>query len=239
MKVTLSLEKSKSNDLAIMVDVLRASTTIVAALDNFKKILPVSDKNLALKLSKKMNCLIAGERNGKKIREFDIGNSPIDIQKKSGEILILTTTNGTRVLNQIKCRTLIGSFINAKSVANVALKLANEHIDIVMAGVKGNFALEDFLGAGEIIKYMKNVELSEYAKSALLASMNKDEVDKAVKDSLSAKKLKKLGLYKDVEFCLKRNISNNVPYYNGKYIVNLKDLRNLGSITQSPDRSSS
>lgn len=53
LKVTLSLEKSKSNDLAIMVDVLRASTTIVAALDNFKKILPVSDKNLALKLSKK------------------------------------------------------------------------------------------------------------------------------------------------------------------------------------------
>ena len=76
MKITLSLEKTISNDVSIMVDALRASTTITLALNNFNKIIPCFTPEEAFKLKKLENGIIAGERGGEIIDGFDIGNSP-------------------------------------------------------------------------------------------------------------------------------------------------------------------
>jgi len=84
---------------------------------------------------------------------------------------------------------------------------------VVMAGVRGNFAIEDFLGAGEIISHLQNEELDEMAQAACLAIENQEKVDQTVKNSRSAQNLKKLGFGKDVEFCLQRDKSQLVPEF--------------------------
>jgi len=213
MLVSLSLDKSLSNDVAIMVDVLRASTTIIVALDNFKKVFAVKDKNNAIELAKKYNAILAGERKGATIEGFDAGNSPVQIKDLSGDSLVLTTSNGTRILEGMKATSLVGSFLNARAVAKLASKIAENHIEVVMAGVRGRFAIEDFLGAGEIISNLKKFELDEMSQAAYLASRDQDMVNEAVINSQSAQGLKRLGFSQDIELCIKRDIYNVVPVY--------------------------
>ncbi len=220
MKIRLSHHRSTTRNLAIMVDLLRASTTITSALDNFGMIIPVANIEEALKLSEKIGGVLAGERGGETIKGF-IGNSPIEVKNYSGKTLILTTTNGTKILKSLKSNALIGSLINAKAVANAALDLAEDDIEIIMAGVNGRFAIEDFLTAGEIIYYLRDYEVDECAKAALMAVHDKKIVDDAILNSRSALKLKKLGFSEDVKFSLQRNISRNVPFYDGETIKNL------------------
>lgn len=242
MKINLTLEKSKGNDLAIMVDALRASTTITVALDNFDEIIPVKTIENARKIAKTTdNAVLAGECSGAKIEDFDFGNSPVDIQNATGNRLVLTTSNGTRIMEDMKLNMnniLIGSFINAKSVAESAMGLSNDSIDVVMAGVQGRFAIEDFLASGEILYWINKeisqemnlsfnseVKLSEFAKSAILTRSNWNEASEAVLNSRSSKRLYDLGLGADVNFCLKRNISNNVAIYD-KGVLKLFNKRN-------------
>jgi 2-phosphosulfolactate phosphatase len=223
MHVSLSLEKSFSKDVSIMVDVLRASTTIILALENFSKIIPVRSLEDAMQLAKEYNSILAGERDGARVEGFDAGNSPLDIQKFKGESLVLSTTNGTRILEDIKGKTLIGSFVNAMAVAEMALKMAEDHIEVVMAGVNGNFVIEDFLGAGEIISHLQDQKLDEMALAALLAAQNPEKVNEAVRKSKSAHGLVKLGFEADVDFCLKRNSTTTVPLYENGYIKDFKE----------------
>ncbi|MDD4810840.1 MAG: 2-phosphosulfolactate phosphatase [Methanobacterium formicicum] len=213
MQVSLSFERSLSKDVAIMVDVLRASTTITVALEKIPNIIPTLEIEEALALAPEHQAFLAGERGGATIEGFDVGNSPLEIQELEGETLIITTSNGTRILEGIRGRAMIGSFINARAVANKALQVATDHVEVVMAGVRGNFAIEDFLGAGEIISHLQDEELDEMAQAACLAIENQEKADQAVKGSRSAQNLKKLGFGKDVEFCLQRDKSQLVPEF--------------------------
>ncbi len=225
MEVSLSFEVSSSKDLSIMVDELRASTTITVALEKFEKVIPTFTPEQAIEMSKKHNGVLAGERNGMKIEDFEIGNSPVDINNYTTKkkVLILTTSNGTRILKDMTAQTiLIGGLINAKAVAEAAIEKATSHIDLVMAGWKGNFTIEDYLACGEILyqiskinhKENLNIEFSEYSQSAILASRDENALIQHILNSGSAKRLEKLGLSRDIDFCLKKNISNNVGIYN-------------------------
>jgi 2-phosphosulfolactate phosphatase len=222
MKVTLSLDRSYSDDLSIMVDALRASTTINTALQSYKSVITAKNIESAVELAEINQATLAGERDGAKIEGFDVGNSPLEIKNLKGEVLVITTTNGTRVLERMHSKVLIGSFVNARAVALRALQLADNHIEIVMAGVKGRFVIEDFLGAGEIITHLKDEELDEMAIASLMASNDKEEVNRAVRNSNSAMGLRALGLEKDIEFCLKRDIYDTVPIYKEGIIKALK-----------------
>ncbi len=221
MRISISLDRSYSKDVAIMVDALRASPTIITALQNFKTVIPVKGIDDAVNLAKKHDAVLAGERDGAKIEGFQVGNSPVDIKKFQDDVLVLTTTNGTRILEDIPSSTvLIGSFINAQAAAEKALELAQNHIEVVMAGVNGEFTIEDFLSAGEIISHLQGNNLDEVALAALMASVNPKKVDEAVLNSNSALRLQDLGLLKDIEFSLKRNIYNTVPLYKDGVIKN-------------------
>lgn len=239
MKVTLSLDKTCTNDVSIVVDSLRASTTIVAAFDNFEKVIPCFNPEQAREIAKKHKGILAGERKGSKIEDFDIGNSPTEVKsyKTDKDTLILTTSNGTRIIEPMKSTVLIGTFINSKSVAKVAVELAKNHIDVVMAGFNSDFGIDDYLAAGDILYwiekelndskdpknkideydgkvYWKEVDgLNEYAKSAVIGSRDEDLTKKYIRNCRSGKRLNYLGYSEDVEFCMKRNISTNVPIY--------------------------
>ena len=235
MKVSLSFEKGSSKDLSIMVDALRASTTITFALDKFKEVYPVFTPEQAIEIAKEKDAVLAGERTGRTIEGFELGNSPGEMKEYCGgkDSVVLTTTNGTRALENMESEIiLIGAFVNAKSCAKVACKLATEHIEIVMGGFNRTFAIEDFLAAGEIIYWIKEelerenksdiddvdyfkeeTGITEYALSAILASRDKEKVEKNSIKSKSGRRLSYLGYEDDVKLCVKRNISENVGIY--------------------------
>ena len=219
MRITLSFEETISGDVSIMVDALRASTSITVALNNFKKVIPCFTPEEALELQEKIGGVVAGERNGKQIEGFDIGNTPVGIMnyESDEDTLILTTTNGTRILESMNSKVLVGSLVNAKSVAKASCRLANDHIDVVMAGVKGKFAIEDYLAAGEILyqicESLDEYKLSEYAKTAIMASRDYDALTEAFMNSRTAKRLIELDNLKDVEFSCQKNITENVAIF--------------------------
>lgn len=221
MKVSLSFEKTVTEDVSIMVDALRASTSITLALNNFDEIIPCFTPEEAFKLASEHNSLIAGERNGVKIEGFDVGNSPEDLENleiptEKSKTLILTTSNGTRILKDMNSTVLIGCLLNAKAVAKKAIEIADKEIDVVMAGVKGKFALEDFLVCGEILYWINefcSCELTDFAKAAVLASRNYESLKKGIYSSRSGRKLKELGNLKDVDCCVLKNVSENVAIY--------------------------
>ena len=229
MKVTLSFEESASSDVSIMVDALRASSTITVALDKFKRVIPCFTLEEALKIKETNGGIVAGERMGKQVEGFDLGNSPTAINDLETweDTLILTTSNGTRILENMHSQVLIGSLINAKAVAKESIGIAKEHIDVVMAGVKGNFAIEDYLASGEILYWISQCldecEISEYAQTAILASRDYESLKDSFINSRTAKRLVELGYENDVEFCCLKNITENVAIYENNQLNLIND----------------
>lgn len=229
MKVTLSFEESASSDVSIMVDALRASSTITVALDKFKKVIPCFTLEEALKIKEANGGVVAGERMGKQVEGFDLGNSPTAINdlETCEDTLILTTSNGTRILENMHSQVMIGSMINAKAVAKESIVIAKEHIDVVMAGVKGNFAIEDYLASGEILYWISQCldecEISEYAQAAILASRDYDSLKESFINSRTAKRLIELGYENDVDFCCLKNITKNVAIYENNQLNLIND----------------
>lgn len=219
MKVTLSFETTISEDVSIMVDALRASTTMTMALNKFEKVIPCSGPQEAFDLKKEVGGILAGEKNGEKVEGFDIGNSPtaIDEYETCEKTLILTTSNGTRILENMNSKVLIGCLINAKAVANASLKIAESHIDVVMAGVRGEFSLEDFLASGEILYWicqsLDEYEINDMAKAAIIASRDWNSLKSGFYNSRTGKHLSKLGYKKDINYSCQKNITENVAIY--------------------------
>lgn len=230
MKITLSFEKTQTKDTSIMVDALRASTTITLALNNFNEIIPCFTPEEAFELKKEINGIIAGERSGKRVEGFDVGNSPKDVENYDTDIetLILTTSNGTRILKDMDSTVLVGSMVNAKAVGYKSVEIAENEIDVVMAGYKGNFALEDFLAAGEILYWVcdrlnNECEISDYAKAAIMASRDYDALKKGFYNCNSGRKLSRLKSKKDIDYCVLKNISENVAIYENNILKLIED----------------
>ena len=228
MKVTLSLETTVSEDISIMVDALRASTTITLGLNSFERIIPCFTPEEAFKLKEEFDGVIAGERGGAKLDGFDIGNSPIEVEhyKTDKKTLILTTSNGTRILENMNSKVLIGCLVNAKSVGMKSTQIAQNHIDVVMAGVKGEFTVEDFLASGEILYWicqnLSEIELNDLAKAAIIASRNYNSLKSGFYNSRSGKRLANLGYKRDIDCCCQKNISENVAVYENNAIHLIK-----------------
>lgn len=142
----------------VIIDVLRASTTICTALRNgAREIIPTPDIETAIKISANLSSdsrLLGGERQGKKIDGFDLGNSPLEYtrEKVDGKTIIFSTTNGAGAI--YKCRyasmALVGTFVNASSIVRTMID-AGEPWTILCSGRQGEFSAEDATCAGMII----------------------------------------------------------------------------------------
>ncbi|GAB6098597.1 2-phosphosulfolactate phosphatase family protein [Halanaerocella petrolearia] len=212
---------------AVVIDVLRATSTIVTALANgCDQLLPVVSITEAKELASKLNksYLVAGERGGIKIDEFDLGNSPCDYKrdKIKDKTIVLTTTNGTRCFDKLNLaqEVIIASLLNLKSV--VAQLTQEEEIVFCCAGVQGEFALDDFLTAGKAIADLttnKQVELSDSAQTAYdFYRYNQTRVLDVLKGSASGQNLIRLDKEEDIEFIASENDLNIVPIYQNNKI---------------------
>lgn len=187
-KVHLLLKKEELNEekietgnkIAVVLDVLLATTTITSALHNgAKEVIPVMNSEEALEVAKTIpasDCVIAGEFEARPIDGF-VYPSPTLISKMiQNKILILSTTNGTVALRKSAgaSKVFIASLINNPSVANaIQLEKEAETIVVVCSGNSTGFSLEDFYGAGHFIQCLVGDKREEYelTDSALAALM--------------------------------------------------------------------
>ena len=179
--------RTVAGGIAIIVDVLRASTTIVTALEAgaaFVKPVVEVDEARRLRTTSGGSCLLGGEREGLRVTGFDLGNSPAEYCRSTveGRGIVMTTTNGTLAIERCLAAeaVLVGSFLNRSSVAKEAVLLASNRdvdaIHLVCAGTNGHETEEDFLGAGAII----HAGVSESGRNHLLDSRS----EKALSDFL-------------------------------------------------------
>ena len=146
----------------MVIDVLRATTTISWALKNGADSIQVfADLDLLKDSATKWNAderLMLGERGGKKIEGFDLGNSPLSVTKKvvDGKRLFMSTTNGTKSLQKVQdAKHLFAMGLpNRKAVAEKIISLQSENVLILGSGWEGSYSLEDSLAAGALASYL-------------------------------------------------------------------------------------
>lgn len=201
----------------VVIDVLRATSCMVAGLGSgVKSITPVATVAECEALGKK-GYLMAGERGGIKLPQFDLGNSPFEYMEAryKGKRIATTTTNGTRCIELSKDapEVIIGAFLNLKAIID---HLNNQSRDVLLfcAAWQGKFNLEDSLFAGAVCNGLKkNFEMeSDAAVSAfhLHQSMSHD-IAHYISRSSHASRLTKFKVDKDISYCSKEDEFNVVP----------------------------
>ena len=217
-----------SGKTAIVIDVLRATSVITTALDNgAREVIPVCTVEEAQALFAQLDTaqtLRGGERNALKIEGFDLGNSPLEYNKKAveGKTLILTTTNGTNAINNVQNanEVVLACFRNAEAVAEHIVGLPYYDsptfgVVIVCAGTEGRFSLDDGLCAGMLIELLKQKTKVETDDLGLLLNRfyneSKGNLFGALSECYHLKRLFTLGFYDDIKFCLETNCVATVP----------------------------
>lgn len=217
--------KEISDKAAVVIDVLRATSTMIVAFENgCRAFIPVASIEEARKiLGEQMNpdLLLGGERKALPLEGFHLGNSPRDYQpdKVRDKIIILTTTNGTKALiaAQKAREVFIGAFLNISAVA-VCLQQKQRDVLIACAGEKGLFCLEDTFCAGALVQKLaqgeKKVILSD---AAIMAKILYEHFQEDIYGLLSTcewgRYLRGLGLEEDVRICAQVDICRLVPVF--------------------------
>ncbi|MDD3012117.1 MAG: 2-phosphosulfolactate phosphatase [Candidatus Gastranaerophilales bacterium] len=205
-----------SDKTVVVIDVLRATTTIAYALSWCSRIIPVETIEEALSLFQtfdKNETLLAGERFCLKPEGFDLGNSPGDFtqDKILGKTIIFSTTNGTRTLKLAQSAKLVttAAFVNASACASKVFKAKNDVI-ILCAGRSNKATKEDSACAGLIIELLiekcveDNVdfELSDAADiSVKYFNYYKDDIAALLESAEAGKNLIEVNLEKDIKDC--------------------------------------
>lgn len=233
--VISTVNEARSEELShktvIVIDVLRATSTIVTALEHGSiGVIPIETVNQA-KSSQTSEDLLGGERYNKKIPGFHFGNSPLEYMSEAiqGKRILLTTTNGTRALNKAQKADYViaGSMLNARACMKVAKRLG-KHIAILCSGTQDEFSLEDGLCAGLLIEELLTLneftyEINDLGRVLYYAYLHKQhDLIEAFMQSDNGSRLCKLGLKQDVLHCAAMNTSDIVPLLKNGILVPAK-----------------
>lgn len=219
-----------SNSIVVIIDVLRATSTIASALHNGAKcVIPVDSVTKCIELGKQIDGITAGERDGKVAEGLKYGNSPYEYPREfiAGKTLVLTTTNGTKLLHMALdegARAIVtGSFPNISAVCEF-LQGQNQNIILACAAWKDRVNMEDILFAGGVITRIGKSFSVNCDSSQIAASLYKE----AHKDLYSFMKRKKAshflrltgyGFEKDIRYCLMEDVANVLPVYRDGTLV--------------------
>lgn len=220
-----------SSSIVVIIDVLRATSTIVTALHNGAKcVIPVDSVSECLRIGKQIDSITAGERDGKIAEGLEYGNSPFEYPEAfiKGRTLVLTTTNGTKLLhmalNNNAKAIVVASFANLTAVCNYLVS-QNQNVILGCAAWKDRVNLEDSLFAGAVISRIRqhfsmNCDASLMAE-ILYANAKEDIFEFIKKKNISHyQRLSSLGLVKDIQYCLSEDLANVlVAYEDGKLVA--------------------
>jgi len=197
--------------VGIVVDVLRATSTIAQALaSGYRRVLCCAeiDEARALRESLGETALVGGERSAVKIEGFDVGASPREFLEPRAETLILSTTNGTRAILTAASRcdvVLLGSLLNLEAVA-AAARAHGRDVAILCAGFKGGFALDDAYCAGRIVQLLGATSTDAAVAADLLARSFA-----SAPAGLNARTYGPPGLEEDIAWCARESVLDVVP----------------------------
>lgn len=215
----------------IVIDVLRAASTIVTALNNgARAVIPVTDMAEAGKIAEHMDedtMVTGGERGGLKIDGYQLGNSPLEYTPEAvqGKTVVLNTSNGTSAIAQVKGATdvAIASLLNLSEAIRFAFEAQND-VAIVCSGSGNRVALEDLICAGFIVhRLWGGKEPANRSDAAHIAfsqySQDKDRLEEAILQSNHARYLIELGFEDDVTYCSMLDTLPLLPVYRDSRIV--------------------
>ena len=226
----LHLEEVNKRNVVI-IDVLRATSTIATALFNgAKAIVPVDNVAECIRIGKQIDGITAGERDGKIADGLEYGNSPFEYNPEfiKDKVLVLTTTNGTKLLHMAldkSAREIVtGSFPNLSAVCEHLLQ-KREDVILACAGWKDRVNIEDSLFAGAVINRLKDsfdIEGdSSHVAHNLYILAQKSLYEFMKKHNASHyHRLTNFGLEKDIRYCLSTDVANVLPVYiEGKLVT--------------------
>lgn len=194
--------------VAVVVDVLRATSTIAQALaSGYERVYCCREVDDAIALREKLGeGLLGGERNAVQIEGFDLGASPREVLEPRGDVLIYSTTNGTRAVLAAAAacgEVLLGSLLNLNAVAGAV----QDDCVIVCAGFQGRFALDDAYCAGRIVELLSPDDVTDAAKASTVLAGSYP----TAWDGLMARTYGPPGLEEDIRFCAQENVVDVVP----------------------------
>jgi 2-phosphosulfolactate phosphatase len=197
--------------VAVVVDVLRATSTIVQALaSGYRRVLCCAEIDEARELRELLGeGVLAGERLAQAIPGFDLGNSPAEFVEPRGETVILTTTNGTRAIVAAAAgaeTVLVGSLLNLAAVADAA-RDAGADVEVVCAGVDGRFTLDDAYCAGRIAGLLGG-ERSDAAEAAVRLAGSFANAEEGLR---AAENPRQEALGDDLAWCARESVLAVVP----------------------------
>jgi 2-phosphosulfolactate phosphatase len=195
--------------LGIVVDVMRATSTIAQALaSGYERVLCCAEIEDALALKAELGdaAITAGERDAQRIEAFDAGASPREFLEPRAETLILSTTNGTRsiVAAAASCdEVVLGALLNLEAVA---ARARGSDTIILCAGYKGVFAIDDAYCAGRIAQLLE----AERTDSAVASAVVAERFPNAI-DGINARTYGPPGLEEDIAWCSQVSVLDVVP----------------------------
>jgi 2-phosphosulfolactate phosphatase len=220
-----------TNTVVVVIDVLRATSTIATALYNgAREIIPVDSVARCIQLGKELDCVTAGERDGQIAPGLQYGNSSFEYPREfiAGKTLVLTTTNGTKLLHMALAKgateIITGSFLNLSAVCDHLIQL-KKNVILGCAAWKDRVNMEDTLFAGAVVSRVKehftiNCDSSHLAEN--LYNVAKDDLYAFMKknDASHYHRLTNFGLERDIRHCLTDDLANILPeYVNGKLVI--------------------
>jgi 2-phosphosulfolactate phosphatase len=212
--VAFTPAEAASAPVGIVVDVLRATSTIAQALaSGFDRVLCCKEIEEARGLRARIpDSLVGGERDAVRIEGFDVGASPREFFERRAGTLILSTTNGTSAILEAaqRCDTvLLGSLLNLDALVR-EVRGRGEDVSILCAGFKGAFALDDAYCAGRIVQEL-GVKGSDAAIAAELVARSFPDAHAG----LTARTYGPPGLDEDIRFCARESVLDVVPSFVG------------------------
>ncbi|SHI58205.1 2-phosphosulfolactate phosphatase [Hymenobacter daecheongensis DSM 21074] len=208
--------------VAVVVDILRATSSMVTALAaGVTHIVPFSEL-AACRLMAAQGYLTAAERDGVQAAGVDLGNSPFGYLDGGvavqGRAVAITTTNGTRAieLSLAADAVILGAFLNLGAVADF-VRRQNKDVVVVCAGWKGNFCLEDTLFGGALAQRLQP-DFDTTGSDATLAALDlwhaaQPDVAAYLLKSAHVRRLNNLESHQDMAFCVKLDAYNLVPIW--------------------------
>ncbi|MCP2013271.1 2-phosphosulfolactate phosphatase [Deinococcus sp. HSC-46F16] len=207
------------SDVVLVVDVLRATTTAVAYLERGAEALLLTFTPEVALAQRGEGVVLAGERGGRPIPGFDLGNSPAEAttQTFAGQAVVMNTTNGTAAAHLAAAsgkHVLLAALTNAHAAARRARALATEEIAIVCAGTDGRVGLEDVYAAGVLAEYllaMGDFTPDDGARIALTVRRSSGNPAEVLAGSGHGTYLGGIGLEEDVRYAAQVSVSTVVP----------------------------
>lgn len=217
------------NSIVVIIDVLRATSTICTVLYNgAARVIPVASVPECISIGEQLggNAVTAGERDGQVAEGLLHGNSPFEYPREfiQDKTLVLTTTNGTKLLHMAKdaIEIITGSFPNLSAVCDY-LVAQGKPVILGCAGWKDRVNMEDTLFAGAVVSRIREhftVDCDSAIAAASLYEISKDNIQEVMKEASHYRRLAKYGLEKDIQYCLTPDGANVLPIFrNGELVA--------------------